>query len=79
MTKSEKRQFANQKGRDGFIQVEGYLPLNIRFNQVEFQTPKHGEDHGLPVSNQGKTTKTEENVIALLDSLADRSNRQTIV
>eukprot|EP00972_Heterocapsa_arctica_P115325 16447105-Heterocapsa_arctica.AAC.1 len=46
MTKSEKRQLADR--RDGFIQIEGYPPLDIRFNQAEFKTPKHGGDHGLP-------------------------------
>jgi hypothetical protein len=77
MTKSEKRQLADR--RDGFIQVEGYPPLDIRFNQAEFKTPKHGGDHGLPVSNNRKTPKTEENVIALRDSLVDMGNSQNIV
>jgi hypothetical protein len=77
MTKSEKRQLADR--RDGFIQVEGYPPLDIGFNQAEFKTPKHGGDHGLPVSNNGKTPKTEENVIALRDSLVDMGNSQNIV
>jgi hypothetical protein len=79
LTKSEKRQLANPKGRDGFIQIEVYPQLDIRFNQVEFKTPKHGPDHGLPVSNNGKTPKTEANVIALRDSLLDMPNRQDIV
>jgi hypothetical protein len=71
MTKSEKRQLPDPKGRDGFIQIEGYPWLDIRFNQVEYKTPKHGKNHGLPVGNNGKTPKTEANAIALRDSLVD--------
>lgn len=35
-----------------------YLKLDLRFNQVEFKTPKHGPDHELPVDSKGKTPKT---------------------
>jgi hypothetical protein len=79
MTKPERRQLPDPKGQDGFIQIEGYPWLNIRFNQVEYKTPKHGKNHGLPVGNNGKTPKTEANAIALRDSLVDIANRENIV
>lgn len=79
LTKSEKRQLTDPKGRDGFIQIEGYPRLNIRFNQVEYKTPKDGKDHGLPVDKTGKTPKTEANPIALRDSLIDMPNSQDII
>ncbi len=66
-------------GRDRSINVDGYPRLDLRFNQVEFKTPKHGKDHGLPVGSNGKTPKTESNVIALEDSLVDMPNRENIV
>ena len=49
--------------RDNFIQIEGYSRLNIRFNQVEYKTPKQGKDHGLPIDRTGKTLKIEANKI----------------
>ena len=79
LTKSEKRQLTDPKGRDGFIQIEGYPRLNIRFNQVAYKTPKHGKDHGLPLDKTGKTPKTEANAIALRDSLIDMPNSQDII
>ncbi len=79
MTKSERRQLPDPKGRDSFINVDDSLRLDLRFNQVEFKTPKHGKDHGLPVGSNGKTPKTESNVIALEDSLVDMPNRENIV
>ena len=79
LTKSEKRQLADPKGRDGFIQIEGYPRLDIRFNQVKYKTPNHGVDHGLPKDSNGKTPKTDANIIALRDSLLDMPNSQNIV
>ena len=49
--------------------MDGYPRLDLRFNQVEFKTPKHGRDHGLHVNSKGKTLKTE--ALALRDSLID--------
>jgi hypothetical protein len=77
ITRSERRQLPDPLGRDGFIKVEGYPRLDLRFNQVEFKTLKHGPDHGLPVDSNGKTPKTE--AITLRDSLIDMPNRQDIV
>ena len=75
MTKSERRKLPDPLGRDRCINVDGQPKLNLRFNQVEFKTPKHGKDHGLPVDTNGKTPKTEANAIALRDSLVDMANR----
>ena len=79
MTKSERRQLPDPIGRDRSINVDGYSRLDLRFNQVEFKTPKHGKDHGLPVDSNGKTPKTQSNAIALRDSLIDMPNRENIV
>jgi hypothetical protein len=49
MTKSERRQLPDPKGRDRSINVDGSPRLDLRFNQVKFKTPKHGKDHGLPI------------------------------
>ena len=74
MTKSERRQLPDPIGRDRSINVNGYQRLDLRFNQIEFKTPKHSKDHGLPVGSNGKTPKTEANAIALRDSLIDMAN-----
>jgi hypothetical protein len=79
LTKSERRQLADPRGRDGSVEVDGYPRLDIKFNQVEFKTLKHGVDHGLPTDDKGKTPKTEANAIALRDSLIDMPNRKKIV
>ena len=79
MTKSERRQLPDPRGRDGIIKIDRYPQLDLRFNQVKYKTPKHGPDHGLPKDSNGKTPKTDANIIALLDSLLDMPNRQDIV
>ena len=79
LTKSERRKLPDPLGRDRSINVDGYTKLEIRFNQVEYKTGKHGKDHGLPLGNNFKTPKTEANVLALRDSLVDMPNRKNIV
>jgi hypothetical protein len=79
LTKSEKRQLADPKRRDGFIQIKGYPRFELRFHQVNYKTPKHGPDHGLPKDSNEKTPKTDANAIALRDSLLDMPNSQNIV
>jgi hypothetical protein len=79
MTKSERRQLPDPIGRDRSINVDGYPRLDLRFNQIEFKTPNHGKDHGLPVDKNGKTPKTEANAIVLRDSLVDMANNQDII
>ena len=77
MTPSERRQFPDAIGKDRSINVDGYPRLDLRFNRVEFKTPKHGKDHGLPVGSNGKTLKIE--YITLGDSLVNMPNREKIV
>ena len=69
LTKAEKRQLPDPLGRDRSINIDSYPQLDVRFNQVNYKTPKHGKDHGLPVGKNGKTAKTKENTITLRDSL----------
>lgn len=79
LTKSERRQLADPLGRDGSIEMDGYPRLDLRFNQVEFKTPKHGPDHGLSTDDNGKTPKTEANALALRDSLIDMPNKPNVI
>lgn len=79
LTKSERRQLADPRNWDRFIDVDGSMRLDTRFNQVELKTPKHGKDHGLPIGNNGKTPKKEVKAITVRDSLLDMSNRKNIV
>ena len=43
LTRVEKRQLADPEGRDRSIDIDGYPRLELRFNQVNYKTPKHGE------------------------------------
>jgi hypothetical protein len=79
LTKSERRQLADLLGRDSSIKIDGYPQLDLRFNQVEFKTPKHGPDNGLPLDSKRKTPKTETNAITLRDSLINMSNRPNVL
>ncbi len=79
MTKLQKRQLPDTIGRDRSINVDGYPRLDLRFNQVEFKTPKQGKDHGLPLGSNSKTPKTEVNSIALRDSLIEIPNNPDII
>jgi hypothetical protein len=79
LTKSERRQLADPLGRDCSIEVDSYPRLDLRYNQVEFKTPKHGSDHGLPTDGNGKTPKTEANALALRDSLINMSNKPNVI
>jgi len=45
---------------------------------VDFKTPDHGKVHGLPTNEKGLTPKTEENAIALRDSIVNMPNRKKI-
>lgn len=77
LTKSERRQLADPLGRDGSIEIDGYPRLDLRFNQVEFKTPKHGEIHGLDVNEKGKVDKTEANAIAMRDSIINSVKKES--
>jgi len=77
MTREQKRNLPDE--RDGFITVEGHPHLVARYGQVEYKTPDHGSVHDLPINEKGKTPKTEENAIALRDSILNMPTRSNIV
>ena len=76
LMKLQKRQLPDPQGRDGLIIVGNYPQLDLRFNQVEYKTSKHGVAHGLCVDSNGKTPKSE--AISLRNSLLDMPNRPNI-
>ena len=77
LTKEQRRNLPD--ARDGFIDVEGHPKLTVRYHQVNFKTPNHGKIHGLPTNENDKTPKTEENTLALRDSIVNMPNRKDIV
>lgn len=76
LTKKQRRNLPDP--RDGIIDVEGHPKLTVRYGQVNFKTPKHGEIHGLPRNENGKILKTEQNALALRDSLVKMPEREGI-
>lgn len=64
--------------RDGFIKVEGRPQLNVRYGQVKYKTPAHGKAHGLPVNDNRKTPKTDQNALRLRNSLLKMPDREDI-
>ena len=64
--------------RDGFITMEGQPHLVAKYGQVEFKTPNHGPVHGLSTNEKNKTPKTEENDLALRNSIVNMPNRKNI-
>ena len=77
LTKEQKRNLPDH--RDGFITVEGHPNLVVRYGQVKFKTPDHGGVHDLPTNEKGRTPKTQENALALRDSLVNMTNRKDII
>jgi len=76
LTKEQRRNLPD--ARDGFIDVEGHPKLTARYGQVDFKTRAHGKVHDLPTNENGKTPKTEENALALRDSIVNMPNRKDI-
>lgn len=76
LTKEQRRNLPDP--RDGFICEEGHPKLTARYGQVKYKTPKHGKIHGLPTNESGKTPKTEQNALALRDSLVKMPEREGI-
>ena len=76
LTKEERRNLPD--ARDGFIDVEGHPKLTARYGQVKYKTPDHGDIHGLPTNEKGKTPKTEANALSLRDSLVKMPEREGI-
>ena len=76
LTKEQRRNLPDP--RDGIIDVEGHPKLTARYGQVKSKTPDHGDIHGLPTNENGKTLKTEQNALALRDSLVKMPEREGI-
>jgi hypothetical protein len=76
LTKEQRRNLPDS--RDGFIDVEGRPKLTVRYGQVKYKTPDHGDIHGLPTNENGKTPNTEQNALALRDSLVKMPEREGI-
>ena len=76
LTKEQRRNLPDP--RDGFIDVEGHPKLTARYGQVKYKTPKHGDLHGLPTNEEGKTPKTEANALALRNSLVKMPEKEGI-
>jgi hypothetical protein len=76
LTKEQRRNLPDP--RDGIIDVEGHPKLTARYGQVKYKTPDHGDIHGLPTNENGKTPKTEQNALALRDSLVKMPEREGI-
>jgi hypothetical protein len=76
LTKEQRRNLPDP--RDGFIDVEGHPKLTARYGQVKYKTPDHGDIHGLPTNEKGKTPKTEANTLSLRDSLVKMPKREGI-
>jgi hypothetical protein len=76
LTKEERRNLPDP--RDGFIDLEGHPKLIARYGQVKYKTSDHGDIHGLPTNEKGKTPKTEANALSLRDSLVKMPEREGI-
>ena len=62
-----------------YLQVLNQQPkLTARYGQVKYKTPDHGDIHGLPTNEKGKTPKTEANALSLRDSLVKMPEREGI-
>jgi len=77
LTKEQRRNLSDP--RDGFIIDKGHPTLVARYGQVKFKTPDHGPDHGLPTNDKDQTPNTEENALALRDSIVNMPNRKGII
>lgn len=77
LSKLERRQLPDPKGRDAVIKREDLteLELKLPFNQVLHKTPSHGKTYGLEVNKNNKTPKTEENGIVMRDSIIEMANQ----
>ena len=76
LTKEQRRNLPDVKDR--FIDVEGHPKLIARYGQVKSKTPDHGDIHGLPTNEKGKTPNTEANALSLRDSLVKMPEREGI-
>lgn len=72
LTKAQKRQVADPKGRDYQYMNQGFPTLTFMFNQVKHKVPGHGGAHGLPVNEKGRASKSDENAMIMRDDLINQ-------
>lgn len=81
LTKEERRQLPHH--HDKIIDVEGHQRLRIGFWQSRFKVADHGAVHGLPhsVKNNGgtKTEKSDDNALAMMQSIEDMPHRPNAI
>jgi len=70
LTKEERRQLPHSN--DIKLNYEGHQALNVGYWQSEFKVKDHGEVHEL------ECTKSEENTIKFIQSIADMPNRPNV-
>ena len=68
---------------DKIIDIEGHQLLLVGFWQSRFKVADHGTVHGLPysVKNNGgtKTEKSDDNVLAIMQSIEDMPHRPNAI
>ena len=79
LSKSQKRQLADAKGRDRTIAYEGKPKLDVKFNQIFYKSPKHANVHGAPVNENGRVEKNEKNALIMRDSIVNMPHRKNII
>lgn len=67
MSKSDKRRLVDS--RDYQIVNQGYPTLTLRFHQIKHKLPRHGPSHGLPVNDNGRSPKSDQNAIIMRDDI----------
>lgn len=79
LTKAQRRQLVDPKGRDRSVEIDNYPRLEYRFNQVYYKMPKHGGLYGLPLNEKGKVAKTEANAIHMRDSMIESAKKSDTI
>ena len=68
---------------DKIIDVEGHPRLRVGFWQSKFKVADHGAVHGLPhsVKNNGgtKTEKSDDNILAMMQSIEGMPDRPNVI
>jgi hypothetical protein len=68
---------------DKLIVAEGHSPLRIGFLQAKHKISKHGAIHALTYTlkqnNTTKTEKTEENILTMMESIQNMTNRPNTI
>ena len=75
LTKSERRQLPDPRGRDRFIDVDGYPRLDMRFNQIEFKTPKI-EANAIDLRDSLLDMPNRENIVWYTDGQYQRGTKR---